>query len=181
MLEATKELMYNLGLDANLTFFNDLYAKDWVVYAKPAMGDPNSVIKYLARYSHKIAISHHRIIAYDGHSVTFHYKDYRHGNLNKTMKLSATEFIRRFAMHILPKGFRKIRHFGILSAAWKTKIFPNQGKITKAKTWEELWLSKGINTNQCPKCNSGTLEYLAELAPVRGPPISFSFHHSYSS
>ncbi len=84
-------------------------------------------------------------------------------------------------MHILPKGFRKIRHFGILSAAWKTKIFSNQGQKKKAKSWEELWLSKGINTNQCPRCKTGTLEYLAELAPVRGPPIRFSNHQSYSS
>lgn len=181
MMQAVKDLMDSRGLEADPSFYDSLYAKDWVVYAKPAMGGPDSVIKYLARYSHKIAISHHRIVAYDGVNVTFTYKDYRHGNVTKTMTISAPEFIRRFAMHILPKGFRKIRHFGILSAAWKHKIFPTDNHKNTFNNWEELWLSKGINTNQCPKCKTGTLVYLAELVPVRGPPITFSHNQSYSS
>ena len=178
MIEAIKLLMSQHGLKTNPTFFDSLNAKSWVVYAKPAMGGPDSVIKYLARYSHKIAISHHRIIDYDGQSVTFTYKDYRHGNVTKTMILSATEFIRRFTLHILPKGFRKIRHFGMLSGAWKHKVFPISHKKTKTKNWEEIWLSIGININQCPNCKTGTLDYLAKLDPVRGPPVKITQHQS---
>jgi hypothetical protein len=92
-----------------------LYNKSWVLFAKQPFGGPEQVIEYLGRYTHKIAISNHRITAIENGNVSFRYKDYADGGKQKEMTISATEFLRRFCMHILPKGFRKIRHYGFLS------------------------------------------------------------------
>jgi hypothetical protein len=90
-------------------------AADWVVYAKPPFGGPQQVLKYLARYTHRIAISNRRLVSMDDQSVTFRWKDYTHGGQTKLMKLEAAEFLRRFLMHAVPTGFMRIRHFGLLS------------------------------------------------------------------
>jgi hypothetical protein len=92
-----------------------LHRQEWVVYAKPAFGGPSQVLRYLGRYTHRIAISNHRLLAFDGESVTFRWKDYAHGGKQKKMTLLATEFLRRFFLHVLPKGFVRIRHFGFLT------------------------------------------------------------------
>ena len=90
-----------------------VFGKIWVVYAKKPFGSPKSVVEYLGRYTHKIAISNGRIRGIDDKTVTFDYKDYRgKKGIKKQMVLSHEEFIRRFAMHILPKRFVKIRHYG---------------------------------------------------------------------
>ena len=96
-----------------------LFKKNWVVYSKRPFGSPKSVVEYLGRYTHKVAISNHRIQQVDAESVSFSYKDYRHNGLKKSMSLSHLEFTRRFAEHILPKRFVRIRHFGFLSSTWK--------------------------------------------------------------
>jgi len=88
---------------------------DWVVYAKRPFGGPDTVLKYLSRYTHKIAISNRRLLAMDDQSVTFRWKDYAHGNRPSTMTLDAGEFLRRFLMHVVPRGFTRIRHFGFLA------------------------------------------------------------------
>ncbi len=88
---------------------------EWVVYAKPPFGGPEQVLKYLARYTHRVAISNDRLIALEDGRVRFHWKDYAHGNAQKTMTLDAAEFIRRFLLHVLPTGFMKIRHYGFLA------------------------------------------------------------------
>ena len=98
---------------------NELYKNDWVVFAKRPFNGPESVIEYLGRYTHKIAISNHRIKNIDEGKVSFSYKDYRSGAAIKEMTLEGPEFIRRFALHILPKGFVRIRHYGILSSTSK--------------------------------------------------------------
>jgi hypothetical protein len=85
-----------------------------VVYAKPAFGGPMQVLRYLGRYTHRVAISNHRLLAFDGERVTFRWKDYAHGGKQRKMTLTATEFLRRFFLHVLPKGFVRIRHFGFL-------------------------------------------------------------------
>jgi len=92
-----------------------LHRQDWVVYAKPAFGGPVQVLRYLGRYTHRVAISNHRILAFDGERVTFRWKDYAHGGKQRKMTLLATEFLRRFFLHVLPKGFVRIRHFGFLA------------------------------------------------------------------
>ena len=88
---------------------------EWVVYAKPPFGGPEQVLKYLARYTHRVAISNRRLVALEDGEVTFHWKDYAHGGGQKTMTLKAIEFIRRFLLHVLPSGFVRIRHYGFLA------------------------------------------------------------------
>jgi Putative transposase/Transposase zinc-binding domain len=90
------------------------YRTDWVVYAKPPFGGPEQVLKYLARYTHRVAISNHRLVSLDEGKVTFRWKNYAQGGRSQLMTLSATEFIRRFLQHVLPRGFVRIRHYGFL-------------------------------------------------------------------
>jgi len=97
------------------TFVDALFATDWVVYAKPAFGGATAVLRYLGRYTHRVAISNHRLLAFDGDRVTFSWKDYAHGDQQRTTTVSAMEFLRRFVQHILPRGFVRIRHFGFLA------------------------------------------------------------------
>jgi hypothetical protein len=96
-------------------FVNALFERDWVVYAKPAFGGGTAVLRYLGRYTHRVAISNHRLLAFDGEHVTFSYKDYARGNARRTMTLTAMEFLRRFVQHILPRGFVRIRQSGFLA------------------------------------------------------------------
>ena len=97
-------------------WFSLLYRKRWVLYAKRPFGGPKQVLSYLANYTHRVALSNRRILAVDAQhqSVTFTYRDYRHGSQRKDLTLSALEFIRRFSLHILPPGLVRIRHYGIL-------------------------------------------------------------------
>jgi hypothetical protein len=92
-----------------------LYQQDWVVYAKPPFGGPEQVLKYLARYTHRVAISNARLLALDDGQVTFRYKDYADEHKAKALTLAADEFLRRFLQHVLPKGFVKVRHYGLLA------------------------------------------------------------------
>src|SRR5262249_54430427 len=94
-----------------------LVAQDWVVYAKRPFGGPEQVLKYLARYTHRVAISNSRLLELRDGRVTFRYKDYADGHRQKTMTLAADEFLRRFVQHVLPKGFVKVRHYGLLANA----------------------------------------------------------------
>jgi hypothetical protein len=96
-------------------FVNTLFETDWVVYAKPAFGGAPAVLRYLGRYTHRVAISNHRLLAFDGEHVTFSYKDYARGDQRRTMTLTAMEFLRRFVQHILPRGFVRIRQSGFLA------------------------------------------------------------------
>jgi hypothetical protein len=96
-----------------------LYRQEWVVYAKPPFGGPEQVLKYLARYTHRVAISNSRLVALAGDLVTFRYKDYADARRHKTMALAAHEFIRRFLQHVLPSGFMKIRHYGLLANRYR--------------------------------------------------------------
>jgi hypothetical protein len=98
-----------------------LRRQHWVVYAKPAFGGPLQVLRYLGRYTHRVAISNHRLLAFDGERVTFRWRDYAHGNKSRVMTLDAVEFLRRFFLHILPKGFVRIRHFGFLANRFRTE------------------------------------------------------------
>ena len=92
-----------------------LHQHDWVVYAKPAFGGPLQVLRYLGRYTHRVAISNHRLLAFDQERITFRWKDYAHGGKQSRMTLAGTEFLRRFFLHVLPRSFVRIRHFGFLA------------------------------------------------------------------
>jgi predicted RNA-binding Zn-ribbon protein involved in translation (DUF1610 family) len=98
-----------------------LHLRRWVVYAKAPFGGAMQVLRYLGRYTHRVAISNHRLIAFDGERVSFQWKDYAHGRAQKVMTLAATEFLRRFFLHILPKRFVRIRSFGFLANRFRTQ------------------------------------------------------------
>lgn len=97
------------------SYLKPLYRREWVVYAKPPFGGPAQVLGYLARYTHRVAISNHRLVSMTGDRVTFTAKDYRQDGLRRTITLSAVEFLRRFLLHVLPKGFVRVRHYGFLA------------------------------------------------------------------
>ena len=141
--------------------------KPWVVFAKKPFGCPKSVVEYLGRYTHKIAISNNRIQSIDYQNVTFSYKDYRQNGFKKQMTLTHEEFIRRFALHILPKRFVKIRHYGFLSSTWKRqKLKLLQDKL-KVKVLEKV--EKKPFLPKCPCCKTGKLHRIA-VFDQRGPP-----------
>lgn len=148
------------GMEFPSTFINKLYAISWVVYAKPPFGGAQVVIKYLARYATKIAISHHRILSHNQRGVQFSYTDYKHLNQKKILTLTQKEFIRRFVTHFLPKGFCKIRHFGILSSSWKERNFPDDDN--HAQSTENIWLPKSLVIVQCRTCGKGNLILLSK-------------------
>ena len=105
-------------------FLRQLFRRNWVVYAKRPFGGPGHVLQYLARYTHRVAISNHRLIGFKDGKVTFRWKDYARGNKKRTMTVSADEFLRRFLQHVLPRGFVRIRHFGFLTNRNRTALVP---------------------------------------------------------
>ncbi len=148
--------------------FDSLFAKDWVVYAKRPFGNANSVIEYLGRYTHKVAISNSRILSVEPAAVRFGYKDYRGGGQKKTMQLTPQEFARRFALHLLPKGFTRIRHYGFLGSGWKRgKLQALQTKLSHTPPA----LPVPTQNRRCPCCKTGQLATIA-LFGQRGPPLS---------
>lgn len=147
-----------------------LWEKPWVVYAKKPFGSPKSVVEYLGRYSHKIAVSNQRIRKIDSETVTFSYKDYRQKGIKKQMVLSHEEFIRRFAMHILPKRFVKIRHYGFLSSTWKRIKLKNLQQKLGIQPKEKP-LPKPFQP-KCSCCKVGNLVTIATF-DLRGPPQWF--------
>jgi hypothetical protein len=106
------------------SFLRSLFRQDWVVYAKAPFGGPEHVLQYLARYTHRVAISNHRIVDFTDGNVTFLWKDYAHGSRRRAMTLTAQEFLRRFLLHALPRGFVRIRFFGFLASRRRTTLLP---------------------------------------------------------
>ena len=123
-MAALKNLAANDAIELPYELKEKLYRKKWVVYAKRPFAKPENVIEYLGRYTHKTAISNYRLIEVDDHTVTFSYKVYKTGGTIKQMSLAVLEFTRRFALHILPHGFGRIRHFGILSSRGQVTHIP---------------------------------------------------------
>ncbi len=105
-------------------FLRTLYREEWVVYAKPPFGGPEHVLQYLARYTHRVAISNHRLLSVDGDHVTFRWKDYAHHNKSRAMTLTLEEFLRRFLQHVLPRGLPRIRYFGWLANRRRKELLP---------------------------------------------------------
>jgi hypothetical protein len=148
-----------------------LMATDWVVYTKQCLDHTGTVVEYLARYTHRIAITNARLLAVDAQQVTFRYRDYRDGNRRKTLSLNGTEFVRRFLLHLLPKGFMRIRHFGFLA---------NRGREQKlAQIRQALEQAEAAAATEtcavmvagypCPQCRCGRLHVIAQLPPYRRP------------
>jgi hypothetical protein len=118
------------------TFLRSVFAHDWVVYAKKPFGGPEHVLHYLARYTHRVAISNHRLISLEDGKVTFRWKDYAHGNKQRTMILGAHEFLRRFFLHVLPHGFVRIRFFGFLANRSRGSMLPLCRRLLKTSSQE---------------------------------------------
>jgi hypothetical protein len=129
-----------------------LVARDWVVYAKPPFGGPAVVLKYLARYTHRVAISNSRLVALDGDRVTFTYKDYSDAAGPKRMTLSAAEFVRRWATHVLPRGFVKIRHYGLLANRHREAKLAVCRRLLVAARIGPVVPEAAVRPDPCPVC-----------------------------
>lgn len=160
-----------------------LKERDWVVYAKAPFAGPQQVLDYVGRYTHRVAISNNRILNIEDGRVTFRYKDYRNGSQQKTMSLSADEFIRRFLLHVLPEGFHRIRYYGFLGNRYRKEnlercrqllgMVPRQPDSPlevaeldyrdryQALTSSSLW--------ECPACHRGRMIVIGEIPPGIAP------------
>ena len=157
--------------DLKLNFENlnkiikDCYKKEWIVYCKPPFKSSAHVIEYLGRYTHRVAISNSRILKLENGNVTFKWRDYKDSSKSKTMTIKASEFIRRFLLHILPHRFMKIRHYGILGNRNKLKKLILCKKLTKTKILEKTKFSMtkliekilGKDMGKCPNCKNNIL------------------------
>lgn len=151
-----------------------LRQKPWVVYAKEPFGSPEHVLDYLGRYTHRVALSNDRILSAHNGEVTFNYRDRKNQNQRKLMKLQAHEFIRRFLLHVIPKGFMRVRHFGFLANRAKKHALPQCRKLLglnpalpkplQRSTYELMCNLTGIDVTRCPLCQKGTLVFLAKLS-----------------
>jgi hypothetical protein len=126
-----------------------LYKKKWVIFVKQPFASPLRVIQYLGNYTHRIAISESRISSYKNDSVTFSWKDYADDSKEKPMTLGTVEFIRRFMLHVLPRGFMRIRHYGFLS---------NSNRLRNRELFETIFTSLKQKKKQCAK-KTASLEY----------------------
>jgi len=156
----------------------------WVVYAKRPFGGPEQVLKYLARYTHRVAISNRRLLRLDSGQVSFSWKDYAHGNQQSTMTLAAVEFIRRFLLHVLPSNFVKIRYYGFManrcrreSLARCRELLGHPPAATVEDQPEQIIptaeLIDETSKARCPECGEGTMRVIARLERQRGPHGTF--------
>jgi len=160
-------------------WLRSLFRKDWVVYAKRPFGGPEYVLQYLGRYTHRVAISNHRLVSFAEGKVTFRWRDSAHNNEQKLMTVEQDEFLRRFLLHLLPKGFVRIRHFGFLANRRRATLLPlcfhllgaaqeppAQQELSSASDSHDLW--------RCPKCG-GPMKVIERLTAaeiqLRSPPL----------
>ena len=158
-----------------------LQSQDWVVYSKPPFADAGQVLAYLGRYTHKTAIGNHRLVEFDGEHVRFQWRDYADGNRRKVMRPDVDEFIRRFLLHVLPRGFTRLRHYGLLAnrnrsrklARCRALLEQPEAEPLKEETAQELMLRvTGIDIGVCRHCGRGRLRHIAVFGPgdEAGPP-----------
>src|SRR5919198_3240735 len=153
-------------------FLEGLRKKPWVVYAKKPFGSPAHVLDYLGRYTHRVALSNNRICSVHNGEVTFAYRDRKNQDRRKSMTLDAEEFIRRFLLHVIPKGFMRVRHYGFLANHSKdclSKCRQLMGltppPLPPQRSTKELMLAlTGIDIHRCPLCQKGTLVWVSPLA-----------------
>jgi len=161
-----------------------LHEQEWVVYAKPPFAGAHQVLDYLGRYTHRVAISNHRLLNIDDATIAFRWRDYRDGNRSKTMTLAADEFIRRFLLHVLPLGFQRIRYYGLMGNCHRKE------KLARCRTLlgmrsaashqpdapqdyrDRYQALTGISLHQCPACQHGRMLTVEHLQPfATGPPL----------
>ena len=157
-----------------------LYVHDWVVYAKQSLGGPEQVLDYLGRYTHRVAVSNERILGMNAHTVRLRVRDWAHGNRKRTLHVPAQSFIERFLLHVLPKGFKRIRHYGLLGPAAKAVKLAQARSALSAPTPDpaviesvEQFIGRinRIEWLRCTHCAIGRLIPSAPIAPVRAPPV----------
>jgi hypothetical protein len=163
--------------------FNTLHEKPWVLYTKRPFSGPEQVLDYLGRYTHRVAISNNRLVSLNNTEVRFRYKDYAHGNRRKVMRLDAQEFIRRFLLHVLPRGFMRIRHYGLIANRAKREKLaqahtaldhPSVAQPQQPESVEAFWLRVAhLDVHQCPHCYVGHMLVIGSIsAPsARAPPL----------
>ena len=163
---------------------DQLRSMEWVVYAKPPFGGPQQVLKYLARYTHRVAIANSRITAADADSVSFRYQDYARGNRNRVLTLDAVEFLRRFLQHVLPDRFVRIRHYGFLANRARKQKLPLCRQLIAQATGHNISTSSDLEApdddgERCPACHAGIMRRTQTFDPQpswefqplrRGPP-----------
>jgi hypothetical protein len=193
------ELLRQAFAQRKLSFFNDLaqlqrpdaFARylapvaraEWVVYAKPPFGGAEHVLEYLDRYTHRVAIANSRLVEFTGDEVAFQWKDYRHESRHKVMRLQAQEFIRRFLLHVLPPGFQRIRHYGLLANRHRASRLTRCRQLLKtpplvaqpeASDYRDLYQRlTGVSLRECPHCKCGSMVQIEVFLPgsqPRGPP-----------
>jgi len=169
------------------SFLRPLFRQNWVVYCKPPFGGPEQVLRYLGRYTHRVAISNYRLVCLENDRVTFRWRDSAHGNQQRLMTLSVEEFLRRFLLHVLPPGFVRIRHFGFLAHRRRAALLPlgfrflGEPKalppVAELPPENDDGLSHGLPSTSlwsCPQCGGPMMivEWLTavELCP-RSPPL----------
>ena len=152
---------------------NDAWGKNWNVHCEPPFGNAQQIVKYLGQYSHRVAISNHRIKNISDSGVTFFYKDYKDNSKVKPATLSGVEFLRRFCMHILPKRFVKIRYYGILSSKQKDRVkslLVKKPEIKVKETRQERIVRlTGFDSRLCPVCKTGFMHTIELLPKIRAP------------
>ncbi len=172
-LKFPDELSHLTRPDAFKQFLNKVAWENWNCYAKKPFSGPQQVVEYIGRYTHRIAISNHRLLNIEDVEVTFKYKKYHNGQTNQgTMSLKADEFIRRFMLHVIPRGFKRIRHFGFLAGGCRTKAIALARNLLhaaaeaagKIKSAFESWYDES-EIFRCPACNVGVLELIG--VPLR--------------
>jgi hypothetical protein len=159
-------------------------AKSWVVYSKAPMAGPQQVLRYLSRYTHRIAIGNERLVALQDGQVTFRYRDRRHGNASRLMTMAGADFVRRFLLHVLPHGFVRIRHFGLQANNQRRRLTAHARQLLGSpsappaqpdpESWPDLFRRlTGRDPLQCPFCGEGLLQIVAASPPpdlrLRGP------------
>lgn len=166
--------MRKTNMKVSKEIYDRIFTKKWVVYAKKPFGKPENIVEYLGRYSHKIAISNFRILGInkEKRTITFSLKDYKNDGKKTTLTLNTQEFIRRFCLHILPKGYTRIRHYGILSSGWKKEKLPNLQETLGVKKEEEKEGENSSILGKCPSCKIGILEVILNF-DNRGPPQAY--------
>jgi hypothetical protein len=154
---------------------------NWVVYAKPPFAGPERVLRYLGRYTHRVAIGNRRILSVDQETVSFRYRDRKHQNQQQTIRLDGQLFMRRFLLHVLPKGFVRIRHYGFLGNPAKGEAIAHcrqflgeshpepQAEPSTPESWQEFFKElTGQDARRCPHCRKGHLILFKEIAPHKG-------------
>ena len=156
----------------------ECFSQKWVVYAKEPSCGVEHTLEYIARYAYRVAISDRRIQDVTGDDVTFEWKDYRDGGTKKAMTLDGTEFLRRYAMHVLPRGFFRIRHYGFLAPSNRDRLAqmqqqlgaqPLQRKGRNRRSWLALAQARGIVIGLCPECGIAVMVCVASIPRIRSP------------